>query len=62
MVEVKNRPKLDSNIVVDKSLDTKYKDVILFPEKFQKAMEHFKNRDIKKEIETILKEEKIMKP
>ena len=47
--------------MVDKSLDTKYKDVILFPEKFQKAMEHFKNRDIKKEIETILKEEKIMK-
>lgn len=33
----------------------KYRDVILFPEKLQRAMEHVQNKDIKKEIEAALK-------
>jgi hypothetical protein len=62
MAEVKDLPKIKSNIVVDVSLDTKYRDIILFPEKYQSAMEHFKNRDIKNEIAAALKREKITKP
>jgi len=61
MAEIKDSLKMNSNIIVDKGLDTKYKDVILFPEKLQRARDHFHNRDMKKEIDAALKKEKIMK-
>ncbi len=61
MAESKNSSKQKSNIIVDESLDSKYKDVTLFPEKYNRAMEHLKNRDIQKEIDKALNEEKKIK-
>lgn len=43
---------------VDKGLTEKYKDKILFPEKLMWAKAHVKNRDINKEIEAVLNNEK----
>lgn len=58
MADTKNNSKQKSTIIVDESLDARYKDIPLFPKKYARAMEHFKNRDIKQEIDKALYEEK----
>ncbi len=62
MIEVKEMTSMTSNITVDKSLDEKYKGKILVPEKHKRALDHFKNRNIRLEIKEIIEKEKIMKP
>lgn len=62
MIEVKEMTSMTSNISVDKSLDEKYKGKILFPENHKRALEHFKNRNIRLEIKEIIEKENIMKP
>ena len=62
MIEVKEMTSMTSNITVDKSLDEKYKGKILFPENHKRALEHFKNRNIRLEIKEIIEKEKIIKP
>lgn len=42
------------NAKVDHSLDEKYKEVILFKEKYEWAKRHVKGRNINKEIEDAL--------
>ena len=42
---------MTSNIKINKSLTNKYKETKLFSEKLNWAKEHFKNRDMFKEIE-----------
>jgi septum formation inhibitor MinC len=47
-----------SNISINKELTDKYKDKNLFANKLNWAKEHFKNRDLFKEIEAIESKEK----
>ncbi len=58
MLKVNVKDKAIANITVDKTMDEKYDGKILFPEKHQRAMEHFKGRNIVREVEEILKKEK----
>jgi len=46
------------NIKIEKSLTTKYKDKNFFADKLTWAKEHFKDRDLSKEILEIEKKEK----
>jgi hypothetical protein len=62
MQEVKENQKLNDNVIVDPSLDTKYKGKVLFPEKLERAKKHFEGRDIHEEIKKALEKERITKP
>ena len=61
MQEVKEFHKMNDNIIVDPSLDTKYKGKELFPEKLERTKNHFEGRDIHAEIKKALKKERITK-
>lgn len=51
-----------SNIKVNKSLTSKYKEANLFSNKLKWAKDHFKNRDVFKELEDLEIKEKSTKP
>jgi septum formation inhibitor MinC len=51
-----------SNIKINKALTNKYKDSNLFSEKLNWAKDHFKNRDLFKEIQELEEKEEITKP
>ena len=51
-----------SNIKINKALTNKYKDSNLFSEKLNWAKEHFKDRDLFKEIKELEEKELITKP
>ncbi len=53
---------MNDNIIVDPSLDDKYKGKVLFPEKLERAKKHFEGRNINAEIEKALEKERITKP
>ena len=58
MLKVNVKDKAIANITVDKTMDEKYDGKILFPEKYKRAMEHFKEGDLVQQVEEILKKEK----
>ncbi|HPN70107.1 MAG TPA: hypothetical protein PLZ32_11325 [Saprospiraceae bacterium] len=62
MQEVKEIKKMNDNITVDPSLDSKYHGKELFPEKLERAKKHFEGRDINAEIKEALEKERITKP
>ena len=59
IIEVESK---NSNITINKELTNKYKDKNLFADKLNWAKEHFKNRDLFKQIEAIESKERTMKP
>jgi len=61
MQKIKEIQKMNNNITVDPSLDTKYKGKVLFPEKLERAKKHFEGRDINAEIKKALEKERIKK-
>jgi len=61
MQKINENQKMNDNIIVDPTLDTKYKGKVLFPEKLERAKKHFEGRDINAEIKKALEKESIAK-
>lgn len=59
IIEVESKK---SDITINMELTDRYKDKNLFADKLNWAKEHFKNRDLFKEIEVIESKERIGKP
>jgi hypothetical protein len=58
MIEISEVKKMNNNIVVDQSVDIKYKGKNLFPEKLKRALKHIEGRDINAEIKNAIEKEK----
>lgn len=51
-----------SNIIIDKSITNKYSGLDLFTAKLNWAKDHFRDRDMFKELEELNKKEELTKP
>ena len=51
MQKLKENKRMNSNIIVDETLDATYAGKVLFPEKLKEAISYCRGRDINAEIE-----------